>query len=100
MVKNDKKHPIAVFDGKYHYLRQDFIVEACEDISKVMAKDFKRQYEKRNIEDKAANGEDVNVRLEQSICKMNVRNIKGAGKYMSDYFADCVKPIDKSELKK
>ena len=100
MVKNDKKHPIAVFDGKCHYLRQDFIVEACEDISKVMAKDFKRQYEKRNIEDKAANGEDVNVRLEQSICKMNVRNIKGACKYMSDYFADCVKPIDKSELKK
>ena len=100
MVKNDKKHPIAVFDGKYHYLRQDFIVEACEDIANVMAKDFKIQYERRNIEEKAANGEDVNVRLEKSICKMNVKNIKGAGKYMSDYFANCVKPIDKSELKK
>jgi hypothetical protein len=42
----------------------------------------------------------VDVRLEQSICKMNVKNIKGAGKYMSDYFANCVKPIDKSKLKK
>lgn len=100
MVKNDKKHPIAVFDGKYHYLRQDFIVEACEDISKVMAKDFERQYIKRNITEKSEKGGDVDVRLEQSICKMNVKNIKGAGKYMSDYFADCVKPIDKSELKK
>lgn len=100
MAKNDKKHPIAVFDGKYHYLRQDFIVETCEDITKVMAKDFKRQYERRNIEEKSANGEDVDVRLEQSICRMNVKNIKGTGKYMGDYFANCVKPIDKSELKK
>ena len=100
MARNDKNHPIAVFDGKYHYLRQDFIVEACEDISKVLAKDFKRQYERRNIEEKSANGEDVDVRLERSICNMNVKNIKGTGKYMSDYFANCVKPIDKSKLKK
>ena len=100
MAKNDKKHPIAVYDGKYHYLRHDFIVEAWEDIANVLSKDFKRQYERRNIEEKSANGENVDVRLEQSICKMNVKNIKGAGKYMSDYFANCVKPIDKSELKK
>lgn len=99
-MKNAKKHPLAVYDGKYMYYRKDFVIEACEDISKVMAKDFQKQYERRNIEERSANGEDVDVRLEQSICKMNVKNIKGAGKYMSDYFANCVKPIDKSKLKK
>ena len=91
MVKNDKKHPIAVFDGKYYYLRQDFVAETCEDAAKVLAEDFQKQYERRNIEERSANGEDANVRLEQSICKMNVKNIKCAGKYMSDYFANCVK---------
>lgn len=98
MVKT--KHPTCVFDGKYNYFRQDFVVEACTQMAKELAKDFKRQYERRNIEEKSANGEDVDVRLEQSICKMNVKNIKGTGKYMSDYFANCVKPIDKSKLKK
>lgn len=96
----NKKHPECAYDGKYLYFRQDFVVDVCKNAAKDLAKDFKRQYERRNIEEKSANGEDVDVRLEQSICKMNVKNIEGAGKYMSDYFANCVKPIDKNKLKK
>lgn len=97
MVKT--KHPTCVFDGKYNYFRQDFVVEACTQMAKELAKDFEGQYIKRNITEKSEKGEDVDVRLEQSICKINVKNIKGAGKYISEYFANCVMPRKELEEK-
>lgn len=99
-MKNNKKHPLAVFDGKYMYYRKDFVVETIKEIGDATSKDFERQYIQHNITDPSAEGKDVDVRLEKNIAKLNVRNIKLACKYASEYFEHCAKEPKKRDCKK
>lgn len=93
-MKMKSRHPVCVFDGKYHYLRQDFVVKACKDIAKIAASDFKKNYIKKNIEEASANGEDVDVRLEENIASMNAKNIRVACESIGMYFDECIKKGD------
>lgn len=93
-MKDTKKHPAAVFDGKYHYFRQDFVTDVCKNAVKALAKDFEKQYIRHNITEPSENGDDVDVRLEQSIASMNVKNIKHTGEYLSLYFSNCLKDTE------
>lgn len=90
-MKDIKKHPLAVYDGKYHYFRQDFVVDVCKNAVKALAKDFEKKYITHNITEPSAEGEDVDVRLEQSIASMNMKNIKHTGEYLAEYFGGCTK---------
>lgn len=90
-MKDIKKHPLAVYDGKYHYFRQDFVADVCKNAAKTLAKDFEKRYIAHNITEPSAEGEDVDVRLEQSIASMNMKNIKHTGEYLAEYFGACAK---------
>lgn len=90
-MKDIKKHPIAVYDGKYHYFRQDFVVETCKGAVKPLAKDFEKKYIAHNITEPSEEGLDVDVRLEQNIASMNMKNIKHTGEYLANYFGECLK---------
>lgn len=93
-----KKHPDCVFDGKYLYYRKDFVIKTCKEATKFMAQDFEAKYIARNITEPSAEGEDVDVRFEQNIAKMNVKNIKMTGNFLADYFEECSKtPSNKKE---
>lgn len=97
---NAKKHPLAVYDGKYMYYRKDFVIEALKDIGKGLASDFEKAYVDHNIVEPSEEGKDVDVRLEQSIAKMNAKNIRHACEYASEYFKECSREPNKKEIEK
>lgn len=89
-LKNNPKKPLAMRADKVVYLRQDFVVESINDAMKVFVKDFKRQYLEHNIDEPSARGDDVDVRLEKSICELNCENIRHVCEYLAMYFSECL----------
>lgn len=96
-MKDIKKHPLAVYDGKYLYYRKDMVIESCKEAGKALAEDFERAYIRHNITEPSKEGKDVDVRLEQSICKLNVKNIKHTCKHLAEYFDCASMPPKKGE---
>ena len=96
-IKDTKKHPLAVYDGKYLYYRKDMVIQSCRDAGKVLAEDFEKAYIKHNITEPSAEGADVDVRLEKSICKLNVKNIKFTCEHMARYFEEASRPPQKGD---